>query len=32
MTSSRENEIGLNDITQEVHEQHLVVRFDYPRR
>jgi hypothetical protein len=32
MSSSSENEIELNDVTQEIHEQELVIRFDYPRR
>jgi hypothetical protein len=32
MSSSNENEIGVNDMTHETHEQQLVVRFDYPRR
>jgi hypothetical protein len=32
MSSSSEDEIQLNDITREIHEQQLVVRFDYPRR
>jgi hypothetical protein len=32
MSSSSENEIELNDVTQEIHEQQLVVRFDYLRR
>jgi hypothetical protein len=32
MSSSNENEIELNDLTQEIHEQQLIVRFDYPRR
>jgi len=32
MSSSNENEIGINDVTQEIHEHQLVVRFDYPRR
>jgi hypothetical protein len=32
MSSSSGNEIGMNDITQEICEQQLVVRFDYPRR
>ncbi len=28
MSSSNESEIGMNDITQEIHEQQLVVKFD----
>jgi hypothetical protein len=32
MSSSNEHEIELNDVTQEIHEQQLVVRFDYLRR
>jgi hypothetical protein len=32
MSSSYENEIGMNDITQGIHEQQLVVKFDYSRR
>jgi len=32
MSSFHGNEIRLNDITHEVHEQHLVVKFDYSKR
>jgi hypothetical protein len=32
MSSSSGDEIGINDVTQEIHKQQLVVRFDYPRR
>jgi hypothetical protein len=32
MSSSNEYEIGMNDLTQELHEQQLVNRFSYPRR
>jgi len=32
MSSSNEYEIGMNDLTQELHEQELVNRFDYPKR
>jgi hypothetical protein len=32
MSSSNVDEIGKDDVTQEIHEQQLVVRFDYPRR
>jgi hypothetical protein len=32
MSSSNENEIRINDVTQEIHEQQLVVRFDYLKR
>jgi len=29
MSSSNADEIGINDVTQEIHEQQLVVKFDY---
>jgi hypothetical protein len=32
MSSSSVDEIGKDDVTQEIHEQQLVVEFDYPRR
>ncbi len=32
MSSSSEYEIGMDDLTQELHEQQLVNRFDYLRR
>jgi hypothetical protein len=32
MLSFSEHEIKLSDVTQEIHEQQLVVRFDYLRR
>jgi hypothetical protein len=32
MSSSSEYEIGMDSSTQELHEQQLVNRFDYPRR
>jgi hypothetical protein len=31
MSSFSVNEIGIDEVTQEVHEQ-LVIRFDHPRR
>jgi hypothetical protein len=32
MSSSSVDEIRIDDVTQEIREQQLVVRFDYPRR
>jgi hypothetical protein len=32
MSSSNEYEIGTDDLTQELHEQQFVSRFDYPRQ
>jgi hypothetical protein len=32
MSSSSVNEDGIDDVTHEIHEQQLVVIFDYPRR
>jgi len=32
MSSSSEYEIGMNDLTQELHEQQIVNGFDYPRK
>jgi hypothetical protein len=31
MSSSSKDEIGIDDVTWEIHEQQLVVKFDYPR-
>ncbi len=32
MSSSNADEIGVDDVTQEIHEQQLVMTFDYSRR
>jgi hypothetical protein len=32
MSSSSADEIRIDDVTQEIHEQQLVIKFDYPRR
>jgi hypothetical protein len=32
MSSFNEYEIGMDDLTQELHEQQIVNRFNYPRR
>jgi hypothetical protein len=32
MLASSENQITIDDLTQEIHEQQLVIRIDYPRR
>jgi hypothetical protein len=32
MSSSSTEEIGIDDVTQEILEQLLVVKFNYPRR
>jgi hypothetical protein len=32
MSSSSESEIGVNDITKEIHEKQLLVRFDNLKR
>jgi hypothetical protein len=31
MSSSSADEVGTDEITQEIHEQQIVIRFDYPR-
>jgi hypothetical protein len=31
MSSSSVNEVGTDEITQEIREQRIVIRFDYPR-
>jgi hypothetical protein len=31
MSSSSANEVGIDEVTQEIHEQQIVIRFDYPR-
>jgi len=31
MSSSSVDEVGIDEITQEIHEQRIVIRFDYPR-
>jgi hypothetical protein len=32
MSSSSTNEVVVDEITQEIKEQQIVIRFDYPRR
>jgi hypothetical protein len=32
MSSFNVDEIGIDEVTQEVHEQQLVIRFDHQRR
>jgi hypothetical protein len=31
MSSFSANEVGIEELTQEVREQRIVIRFDYPR-
>jgi hypothetical protein len=31
MSSFSANEVGTDEITQEIREQRIVIRFDYPR-
>ncbi len=31
MSSSSADEVSTNEITQEIREQRIVIRFDYPR-
>jgi hypothetical protein len=31
MSSSSADEVGTDEIMQEIHEQQIVIRFDYPR-
>jgi hypothetical protein len=31
MSSSSVDEIGVEELTQEIREQRIVIRFDYPR-
>jgi len=31
MSSSSANEVGIDEVMQEIHEQQIVIRFDYPR-
>jgi hypothetical protein len=32
MSSFSVDEIGIDEVTQKVHEQQLAIRFDHPRR
>jgi hypothetical protein len=32
MSSSSADEVGTNEVTQEIREQRILTRFDYPRR
>jgi len=31
MSSSSVDEVGVEELTQHIHEQRIVLRFDYPR-
>jgi hypothetical protein len=31
MSSSSADEVGIEEVTQEIREQRIVIRFDYPR-
>jgi hypothetical protein len=31
MSSSSTDEVGIDEVTQEIREQRIVIRFDYPR-
>jgi hypothetical protein len=32
MSSFSVDEVGIDEVTQEICEQHTIIKFDYPRR